>query len=177
MNAIKPKKLSHWLNIYKLYHRSFPASEKKPFVLILSTYRKGITDVWYFEQADRFAGLAITINSDSAILLDYFAISPKLRNQGIGSQILCYLQKYYHPKGLLLEIECLSPDAPNLEERTRRKNFYLANNMTPLNIMVNLFGVEMELLGYNCQMDFPTYHSFYSNTYGNTFAKNVKPID
>lgn len=176
MKALNPRKLSHWLKIYQLYHSAFPASEKKPFALIISTYKKGKTDIWYFEKDRQFAGLAITINREEAILLDYFAISPKLRGQGIGSKLLRYLQKHYSPKGFLLEIESLSPDAPNLEERKRRKQFYLSNNMIPLNIMVNLFGVEMELLGYNCQIDFPTYRAFYSETYGEVFARNVKKV-
>ncbi len=176
MKAIKPKKLHHWLRIYKLYHSAFPRSEKKPFILILSTFKKGKADVWYFEKNDKFAGFAITINSKNAILLDYFAISPQMRGQGVGSRILRYLQKFYTPQGLVLEIEAPSPTAPNLEERQKRKNFYLNNNMSPLPIKVNLFGVEMELLSYNCKIDFATYRKFYSDTYGEVFARNVQEI-
>lgn len=174
MKAHKPKTLMQWLKIYILYHKSFPANEKKPFSRIISTYRNGHADVWYLSYKGYFAGLAITINSAETILLDYYAISPRMRGYGIGSRVLRSMQKHYAPKGLLLEIESCHPDAPNLEERTRRKEFYLRNRMVPLNIDVLLFGVEMELLGYNCQVDFSKYRSIYAENYGKLLAKNVK---
>ena len=30
-----PKRLSHWLQLYVLYRRSFPRAERKPFLTIL----------------------------------------------------------------------------------------------------------------------------------------------
>lgn len=174
MRAHKPQNLLHWIQIFILYHKSFPATEKKPFSRILSTYRRGSADVWYLSYKGYFAGLAITINSKDTILLDYFAISDTMRGHGIGSRVLRSMQKHYAPKGLLIEIESCTPDAPNLTERTRRKEFYLRNCMVPLNIDVLLFGVEMELLGYNCQVDFSKYRSIYADNYGELLAKNVK---
>lgn len=174
MKAHKPQNIIQWIHIFILYHKSFPQCEKKPFLRILSTYRKGKADVWYLSYKGYFAGLAITINSKDTILLDYYAISPRMRGHGIGSRVLRSMQKHYAPKGLLIEIESCTPDAPNLKERTRRKEFYLRNRMVPLNIDVLLFGVEMELLGYNCRMDFSKYRGIYANNYGELLAKNVK---
>lgn len=174
MKALPPQNIIHWIKIYILYHKSFPANEKKPFSLILFTYRKGRTDVWYLSYKGHFAGLAITINSEDTILLDYFAISDNMRGHGIGSRVLRSLQHHYAPKGLLIEIESCTPDATNLPERKRRKEFYLRNRMLPLNIDVLLFGVEMELLGYNCQIDFAQYRALYQDNYGRLFAKHVK---
>jgi len=174
MKAHKPQNPIQWIKIYILYHKSFPKNEKKPFSRILSTYHKGRADVWYLSYKGHFAGLAITINSKDTILLDYFAITDTMRGHGIGSRVLRSMQKHYAPKGLLIEIESCTPDAPNLKERTRRKEFYLRNRMVPLNINVLLFGVEMELLGYNCQINFTKYRSIYINNYGELLAKNVK---
>ena len=174
MKAHKPKTLLHWIQIFILYHKSFPRNEKKPFSRILSTYCKGNADVWYLSYKGYFAGLAITINSKDTILLDYFAISDTMRGHGIGSRVLRSMQKHYSPKGLLIEIESCTSDAPNLKERERRKSFYLRNGMVPLDIDVLLFGVEMELLGYNCQIDFSKYRSIYADNYGELLAKNVK---
>lgn len=174
MKAHKPKTLLQWIQIYILYHKSFPANEKKPFSRILSTYAKGSADVWYLSYKGHFVGLAITINSADTILLDYYAISPRMREYGLGSRFLRSMQKHYAPKGLLLEIESCTPDAPNIKERSRRKEFYLRNRMVPLNINIVLFGVEMELLGYNCQVDFSKYRAIYADNYGELLAKNVK---
>lgn len=174
MKAHRPQNLLQWIQIYLLYHKAFPKNEKKPFSRILTTYQKGKADVWYLSYKGHFAGLAITINSPDTILLDYYAISPRMRSHGIGSRVLRSMQNHYAPKGLLIEIESCTPDAPNLKERTRRKEFYLRNRMLPLDIDVLLFGVEMELLGYNCQVDFSKYRSIYAQNYGELLAKNVK---
>lgn len=175
MNQIQAKKISHWIKIYKLYRSAFPRNERKPFTVIRSMQKKGKTDVWYFEKNGEFAGLAITINGNDLILLDYFAISEKKRGMGMGSEILSQLQKYYTGKGFFCEIECVRDDTDNLEEKKRRKKFYLSNGMTEMHVNVKLFGVDMELLGCGCQLDFEEYLSFYRENYGEFAAKNILP--
>jgi hypothetical protein len=59
------------------------------------------------------------------------------------------------------------------EERQRRKKFYLTNGMQVLGVQVTLFGVDMELLGYNTEVNFDEYRGLYFDTYGNLAAKNV----
>lgn len=173
MKAIPAKTIIHWMKIYKLYRSAFPRYERKPFSIILSMHKKGKTDVWYFEKDCKFAGLAITINGENLILIDYFAVAQELRGRGTGSAILRQLQEQYSPKGLLVEIESVYNNSDNSEERNRRKQFYLRNQMVPMHVMVNLFGVDMELLGYNCRIDYDGYHSFYRKNYGEVFAKHI----
>lgn len=177
MNKIKPSRLTHWLSIYKLYRKAFPRYERKPFSLIISMYKKGITDVWYFEKSGHFAGLAFTVNRDNAILLDYLAIAPDRRGEGIGSMILRELGKYYSPKGFFVEIESVYADCENKEERLRRKQFYLKNGMLPMKVMVKLFGVEMELLGMNCMLTYEEYFAFYHEVFGDIAEKHVKELE
>ena len=45
--------------------------------------------------------------------------------------------------------------------------------MQELGVEVTLFGVDMELLGYNCGVNFDEYQGLYFDTYGNWAAKNV----
>lgn len=176
MNITQPKNFLHWIRIYKLYQTAFPASEKKPFSIIRSMKKKGKTDVWYIESQGKFAGLVITINGDNIILLDYLAVSSNMRGQGIGSQILQEMKNRYTGKGVFLEIETVLEEAENIEERKRRKQFYLHNGMTELHVLANLFGVNMELLGFDCELDFDGYRSFYRDNYGEYAANHVKPV-
>ena len=64
--------------------------------------------------------------------------------------------------------------AENYEERKRRKQFYLSNGMTPMNVFVDLFGVDMELLGFDCSLTFNEYHDFYRDNYNAWAADHVK---
>lgn len=173
MISKKPTCLLHWLHIYNLYRQAFPRYERKPFAIIRSMYKKGQTDIWYFEKDGRFVGIVITVNRDNAVLIDYLAICPNVRGSGIGSAIIAQMQKQYAPRGIFVEIESVFAKCENQEERLRRKDFYIKNGMTPMNVMVVLFGVEMELLGINCKLTFDEYYEFYHDVYGKLADKHV----
>jgi len=162
-----------WRKIYQLYRRAFPRCERKPFWLIWRTKRRGQTDVWYLEDEKGFVGFAATVNSKDLVLLDYFAIDNGKRGCGNGSKALQLLQKQYADKRLFLEIESVYEDSDNPEERKRRKQFYLSNGMTEMQVKVQLFGVNMELLGYNCKVDFASYYSVYMDVYGKKISRFI----
>lgn len=174
MNIVKVKTLLQWIRIYRLYQSAFPSTEKKPFSMIVSMSKRGKTDVWYCEESGMFAGLVITINSEDKILIDYLAVNAKRRGQGVGSQILQAIRKIYTGKGVFLEIEVVDENAKNYEERKRRKQFYLANDMTELKVFAELFGVDMELLGYDCSLTFDEYREFYRSNYNEWAASHIK---
>lgn len=176
MKIIQAKKLIHKLKIYRLYMSAFPKYERKPFSMILSMQKKGKTDLWYAESDGKFIGMGATINGDNLILLDYFAVSQKYRSKGYGSQILQKLRDLYPGKGFFLEIEKVYKDAENYHERHRRKQFYLNVGMKELGTYAKLFGVDMELLGYDCSLSFDEYREFYRKNYGEFAAKNIRHI-
>ena len=173
MDIIKARTLAQWIKIYRLYQSAFPKTEKKPFSVILSMWKRGKSDVWYCEKDGMFAGLVITINGADMILLDYLAVSPQRRGQGIGSEILQTMRRIYQGKGVFLEIEIVDETAENYEERKNRKQFYLSNGMTEMKVYVKLFGVDMELLGYECSLTFEEYRNFYRNNYNEWAASHV----
>ena len=177
MDIKQPKTFLQWMRMYRLYQSAFPANEKKPFSMIRSMQKKGRSDVWYCEDDGKFAGLVITINGPEQILLDYLAVAKNRRGQGIGSKILQKMREQYAGKGVFLEIEIVDEKAENYEERKRRKQFYLANGMTPMNVFVELFGVNMELLGFDCYLSFEEYHDFYRENYNAWAAEHVKKAE
>lgn len=180
MNEItlsRPGGLAQWLGLYRLYMSAFPAAERKPFAMIVKMYRKGVSDIWCISRNGEFAGLAITINSPELILIDYLAVRSRCRGQGIGSAALKALRRTYAGKGVFLEIESTYDDAPNKAERERRKRFYLGCGMEELNVMVWLFGVKMELLGWDCRIDYDAYHAFYRDNYNAWAAEHIQKAE
>lgn len=176
MKRREPVTFFQWIKIYRLYQSAFPREEKKPFSMIRSMYKKGKSDVWYFEEKGTFVGVVITINGPDKVLLDYLAVDKKHRGQGFGSGMLRQMREQYAGKGVFLEIETVTESAVNYEERKKRKQFYLSNGMTEMNVYVELFGVEMELLGYDCSLTFEEYHAFYRDNYNAWAAEHVKPV-
>ena len=176
MNYFRPKNFSHYKKIKKLYKKAFPKNERKPFSIIKAMQKKGKTDIWYFEDDSKFIGLVITINSDDIILIDYLAVSENCRSNGYGTRILDCMSEHYSPKGIFLEIEIPYKSAANYNERIRRKSFYINAGFTPMNTYAKLFGVDMELMGKGCSLDYEGYKNFYLNNYGRFAYDNISKI-
>ena len=169
-----PKGITQWAQIYKLYQKAFPASEKKHFSLILKKYKEGKTDIWRFTRNGKFAGLIITINGDGHILIDYLAVDEGQRGTGIGTEILSLMRSHYAGKGVFLEIESVYEESDNKADRIRRKHFYEKCGMESMEVFVWLFGVKMELMGFGCRLSYEQYHAFYRDNYGPWAADRIK---
>ncbi len=172
-----PKGLFQWMDVYNLYQKAFPASEKKPFWLIVKMFFKGTSDVWRFTRNGKFAGIIITINGEKHILLDYLAVDEKQRGTGIGSEILRLMRSHYAGKGVFLEIESVYEDCGNKAERIRRKHFYEKCGMTSMEVFVWLFGVKMELMGFDCRLTYEEYHTFYRDNYNQWAADHIQKAE
>ena len=165
-----------WSMVETLYRSAFPENERKPFEMIREKYCQKQTDVWVIEEEEAFSGLAITMNGDDLVLLDYFAICEKKRGQGLGGKGLRALQEQYRGKRFFLEVESLKVPADNMEERRQRKRFYLKNGMKELGVYAKLFGVEFELLGYECEVNFRAYFSLYDKIYGEYASRFLEEL-
>ena len=169
----KPKRFTDWLRLWWLYMEAFPASERKPFSMILKMRSAGKTDLWCLMERGAFRGLAITINSPELVLLDYFAVCKEHRGSGVGHGAIPAILRQYHDRGVFLEIE--DPELPGEDQslRQRRKAFYRSCGLEELGVKAVLFGVPMELLGVRCAMTFEKYRDFFRQYYDPWVAEHV----
>lgn len=165
-----------WRNISKLYKKAFPLTERKPLSLIRSTHKKNKADVWLIEEDGEFRGFAITMNSGDLVMLDYFAVADAFRGQGYGSSCLKWLQEQYKDYRFFLEIESVHIKAKNMEQRLGRKAFYERNGMREVGIIAKVFGVELESLGYDCELTFEEYKNLYIDCYGKLVGMNIREV-
>lgn len=171
----KPKSWYQWLRLYLLYRTAFPRAEQKPFWIIVK--KKAVFDCWCILQAGKFVGLAITMGADDLVLVDYFAVCRRCRGSGIGSAALKLLRQRYLHKQLFLEIESVYEDSAERPQRLRRKAFYLKNSLTSMGLFVWLFGVPMELLGFDCVIDYNRYRELYRRCAGERFQDQIQPLE
>lgn len=172
-----PRGLRQWADIYKLYQKAFPKPEKKPFWMIVKMHRKGNSHVWRFTRDGKFAGLIITINGEEYILLDYLAVEEGQRGTGVGTEILQLMRSHYAGKEVFLEIESVYEDCDNKAERIRRKHFYEKSGMTSMGVFVWLFGVKMELMGFDRCLTYEQYHAFYRDHYNQWAADHIQKAE
>ena len=164
--------------IRELYEAAFPASEKKPFSLILQKRAQGAVEVLAIEDdKKRFRGLMITILHKDMVLIDYFAIDGESRGIGIGSDALKLFTARYAKKRVFLEIEStVSADVEDYDLKIRRKAFYQRNGLAPMGYLVDLFGVEMEIMTFHCNIYFEEYHEMLVHVYGEGIRDKVRFI-
>lgn len=164
-NAVSTEQLNQ---IRKLYEASFPKAEKKPFELMVAKQKEGLCEILAIEdETGNFCGLAIMILAAGLALLDYFAIEPRCQGGGLGSVTLRELRERYGSDKIVVEIErTTGPEAEaaeNAQERIRRKAFYLRNGMVPMEFLVDLFGVEMEVLTFGRKLTYEEYYAIYDS--------------
>jgi len=125
-------KKSPWLpQVKTLYESAFPENERIPIKQLLDNKIK--REFWAFVDdingTPTFCGFSNSITRGTITNIVYFAVEPKLRSRGYGSQILKTIREA-HPETRLvvdIEVEEDSKDAEELEHRNRRRDFYLRN--------------------------------------------------
>ena len=120
-----------------------------------------------------FLGIAITILHKDIVLLDYFAVSPTRRGQGVGSEVLKLLTQRYQGKRILLEIEDPEEPCKNQKDRLRRKAFYLRNGLTVQDYKVWLFGIKMLILTNGTTVSYEEYHEIFEAVFSPKIGENV----
>lgn len=162
--------------IDSLYIQAFPKAERKPFSLILKKQKQGIVEILCIEAQDgTFLGEAVTVQNGDLVLLDYFAVCPQTRGNGVGSAALGLLRERYQGKRLFLEIESTKEkNAANAEQRKKRKAFYLRNGLRCMDYTVLEFGVVMEILTFCGDVSFQELRGLYRAAFGRLLAVNIQ---
>lgn len=156
---------------FRLYRAAFPRAERKPFLQLLRARRRGKAELLgVFDDADTLCGIAILLKNDTHALLDYFAVMPKKRGDGIGSRALALLRDHCGERRFLLEIEQCDIPCENKEQRLRRRRFYLRNGMQPSGMLVLQNGVRLEVLCCGGDTSFAQYHTLIREGYGQRVA-------
>lgn len=133
--------------------RDFARDERRPLFLIRRLHARGMYDFLVLRDDKTgkllaYAGLIHAPNVDS-VLLDYFAVEPSHRGEGVGSRFLWDVVCHYESAGGIL-IECETPALAKgeAEQATREKRiaFYLKNGAESTGAQWHFLGVGYDLL-------------------------------
>lgn len=158
-----------------LYKEAFPSEERKPWDLMEHLFEEKKMEILAIEEDDCFIGLAINMLYEGKALLDYFAIAEEKRESGYGSRAIRKLQERFADRTYILEIELAVPDAENLEERLRRKRFYLRNGLKETHVYANVYYTDFELLTPAGELTYAEYLSFLNGVLGKEWVAFIKP--
>lgn len=134
--------------------RDFPSSELKSLSAILNMRDRGMYDVIGGYRGECFAAYALMYcpGDGRSVLLDYLAVVPEDRGQGVGTMFLEQIKAYYAQDVEVMLIECERPKtAPDEAGARNRIRFYTraGAQLTPVRIW--LFDVEYSILVLPCR--------------------------
>ena len=129
----------------------FPPDELRPFSSMQYLLKQNAYRCYVYREDGEIRAYAMLILSHGAALLDYFAVAPEHRGQGVGSRFLRELtniSREFQVPYVLIEAESTeSSETPEqLTERLRRLRFYKNCGCLPTPVFSLLFGVEYQIL-------------------------------
>ena len=137
-----------WKEIKEIYMEAFPKAERKPFSAVRDSVNKGKAQILTAMKNGRVLGFVVVIPYKNMVMVDYLAVSSKIRSRGTGSKILQEICRRFSDKKIVLLIEPLDDTAENKEQRIARRKFYFKNGFTSSGIYITGRSGNMEVLNF-----------------------------
>lgn len=160
--------------VKELFISAFPREERPPMWMLMKRCRQGKANFCAVLDSGKFVGLTYVIGSDQVKTLMFLAIAEDARDGGYGTKILSSVHEKYKDVKLFLNIEPLDKNAPNYEQRCRRKAFYNRNGLDLLDYQVREAGVTYEMLTYGEYVTREEYEDVMKIMYGPHLYKIIK---
>lgn len=145
MQFIIPEK-QQWQEIKKIYLEAFPKRERKPYFMLRHAVRRKKATVMAAVENGQLLGFTALIPYHDMVMVDYLAVSSKIRSNGTGSRLLQNILKQFPDKKIVLLIERPDTAADNTEQRIARRRFYLKNSFVSSDIFITGASGDMEIL-------------------------------
>lgn len=141
-------KQEQYTQIKKIYLEAFPKCERKPWFILRHSIKKQKAIIMTACEAEQLCGFAVLIPYQDMVMVDYLAVSSKIRSKGTGSYMLKKICERFSNKKIILLIEELDDLAINRDQRIARKKFYQKNGFISSQLFINGASGNMEILCY-----------------------------
>ena len=119
-----------WKQVKEIYMEAFPKAERKPFFVLRHSVKSKKAQILTATEDGTLMGFVMVIPYGGMVMVDYLAVSSKIRSRGTGSQIMQQVCEQFADKRIVLLIERLDEKAENAQQRSARRRFYLKNGFT-----------------------------------------------
>lgn len=114
-------------DVKSLYLSAFPPNERLPYILLLANSLRPLATCYAYYDKEQFVGFTYILESREQVFVLFLAVNELVRSKGYGSVILAQIREYAGVRPLILTIEPLEKEAPNIEQRRQRLAFYERN--------------------------------------------------
>ncbi|MFR5601736.1 MAG: GNAT family N-acetyltransferase [Lachnospiraceae bacterium] len=169
-------KEQQWPEIKEIYLEAFPKRERKPYFSLRRSVKKKKAMVMTAVEGDQLLGFTVLIPYEDMVMVDYLAVSSKIRSKGTGSYIMEQVCKHFADKKIVLLIERLDDASDNQDQRIARRRFYLKNGFISSGIFITGAGGDMEIMNYGGMVSQEDYLKLQKYALGSLFFRlsNIK---
>lgn len=170
---------NQWKEIKEIYLEAFPKAERKPFYTVKHSVKKGKAQLFTAVENGVLSGFVMLIPYQDMVMVDYLAVSGKIRSKGTGSKIMQEVCRMFADKKIVLLIERPDDKAENSSQRIARRKFYVKNGFFSSGIFVRGVSGEMEILNFGKKVSRKEYMELQKYALGSLFFKlsGMKPVE
>lgn len=107
-----------WKQVKEIYMEAFPKAERKPFFVLRHSVKSKKAQILTATEDGTLMGFVMVIPYGGMVMVDYLAVSSKIRSRGTGSQIMQQVCEHFADKRIVLLIERLDDNAENAQQRS-----------------------------------------------------------
>ena len=155
-----------------LYYSAFPKNERRSFPELVEN-RFGSTEVFCFYNEETFVGMACLLNTPTISHIIYLAVDESLRGNGYGSKALELLHQSKPDKKIMVDIEVPDEQAKNIEQRKKRKKFYLRAGYEETPVKYEWRQENYEILSFGGQISEAEYDGFWEYLHAQAEQQNA----
>lgn len=130
----------------RINREAFPPNEYMPAEEMFDFAEHTDSDVLGIYDGDTPIGFFLFVKNDRCGYIFFFAIDQNERSKGYGAEALRLLSDTYPTLQIILDFEELDEKAENLDQRIRRKKFYLRNGFAETGHYTLLRGDRFEVV-------------------------------
>lgn len=143
-----------WEQVHALAKEAFPPEEYLAPCDIIEISKKFDMDFWAIYDNNDFIGFTVIARYKTMVYLFFLAITPENRSKGYGTKIISLISENYKSCQFVVDFEMIDESASNIEQRIKRKEFYLRNGFKETDKFLTYFGVSYEILCMHHEFDF-----------------------
>jgi len=146
IQLVKVESSGDYAKVKRLYRTTFPVYERIPVSILYRNRNKDCAGFYSIYDEGNWVGLIYLLEGRDMIYIWYLAVNKSNQSKGYGGAVLEKVKHDYPDKAITLAVETLREDAPNFEQRKRRKAFYQRHGFESSGYTTNLKSMSFDLL-------------------------------
>lgn len=166
---------THFSNVIELYKEAFTTVRYLPLWLLKFMMRKGKPGFSVLYDDNCWIGLLYITQYKDIVFVHFFAISSAYRSKGYGSKVVDSMRIHYPQNRIVLNIEELTTDAKNYQQRVRRKAFYVKNGFSSTGYIIKEPKERLEMLILDGVISKEEINAMYKDLFGGVLGFLYQP--